>query len=146
VTPSISRRADLGSAPGRFRSSHRAPPTPRRRGNTVIVVEHDMRVVAEADWVIDLGPGAGDASAGGGHGDTGEVSVNAASRTAPFLKSRAGQPGSILSRGWNALCGYSGLAGREPPVWCQVGCVTTFWLYLGAGAQSSNDRGPDAVR
>jgi excinuclease ABC subunit A len=29
-------------------------------GNTVVVVEHDMRVVAGADWVIDIGPGAGD--------------------------------------------------------------------------------------
>jgi len=29
-------------------------------GNTVIVVEHDMRVVAGSDWVIDMGPGAGD--------------------------------------------------------------------------------------
>ncbi len=29
-------------------------------GNTVIVVEHDMRVVAASDWVIDMGPGAGD--------------------------------------------------------------------------------------
>ena len=30
-------------------------------GNTVIVVEHEMRVVADADWVIDVGPGAGEA-------------------------------------------------------------------------------------
>lgn len=29
-------------------------------GNTVIAVEHDMRVVADADWVIDMGPGAGE--------------------------------------------------------------------------------------
>ena len=29
-------------------------------GNTVIVVEHEMRVVAGGDWVIDIGPGAGD--------------------------------------------------------------------------------------
>ena len=29
-------------------------------GNTVVVVEHDMRVVAASDWVIDMGPGAGD--------------------------------------------------------------------------------------
>jgi excinuclease ABC subunit A len=29
-------------------------------GNTVIVVEHDMRVVSVSDWVIDMGPGAGD--------------------------------------------------------------------------------------
>ena len=29
-------------------------------GNTVIVVEHDMRVVAGSDWVMDIGPNAGD--------------------------------------------------------------------------------------
>ena len=28
-------------------------------GNTVVVVEHEMRVVAASDWVIDVGPGAG---------------------------------------------------------------------------------------
>jgi len=28
-------------------------------GNTVVLVEHDMRVVAACDWVIDMGPGAG---------------------------------------------------------------------------------------
>lgn len=32
-------------------------------GNTVVVVEHEMRVVAQADWVVDMGPGAG--AAGG---------------------------------------------------------------------------------
>jgi excinuclease ABC subunit A len=29
-------------------------------GNTVIVAEHDMRVAAQSDWLIDMGPGAGD--------------------------------------------------------------------------------------
>ncbi len=30
-----------------------------RRGNTLVVVEHDPIVIARADWVVDLGPGAG---------------------------------------------------------------------------------------
>jgi excinuclease ABC subunit A len=29
-------------------------------GNSVVVAEHEMRVAAAADWIIDLGPGAGD--------------------------------------------------------------------------------------
>jgi excinuclease ABC subunit A len=36
----------------------------RDRGNTVVVVEHDDQVIRHADWVIDVGPGAG---AAGGH-------------------------------------------------------------------------------
>ena len=28
-------------------------------GNTVVVVEHDMGLVARSDWVVDVGPGAG---------------------------------------------------------------------------------------
>jgi len=56
-------------------------------GNTVVVVEHDMRVVADVDWVIDLGPGAGDA--GGrvvAEGTPEEVAESSTSITAPFLK------------------------------------------------------------
>ena len=55
-------------------------------GNTVIVVEHDMHVVAHADWVIDIGPGAG---AQGGTlvacGTPLEVARAAGSRTAQYL-------------------------------------------------------------
>jgi excinuclease ABC subunit A len=55
-------------------------------GNTVIVVEHDMRVVAASDWVLDMGPGAGDE---GGHvvveGTPAEVAKSRKSRTAPYL-------------------------------------------------------------
>lgn len=56
-------------------------------GNTVIVVEHDMRVVAASDWVIDVGPGAGDE---GGQivmtGSPRELVRHKKSRTAPYLK------------------------------------------------------------
>jgi excinuclease ABC subunit A len=55
-------------------------------GNTVIVVEHDMRVVAASDYVIDIGPGAGEE---GGRvvasGTPADMSRVAASRTAPYL-------------------------------------------------------------
>ena len=58
-----------------------------RSGNTVIVVEHDMRVVAASDWVMDIGPGAGEE--GGfvvASGTPAQVSEASASRTAPHLK------------------------------------------------------------
>jgi excinuclease ABC subunit A len=56
-------------------------------GHSVIVVEHEMRVVAQSDWVIDIGPGAGDK---GGNvvaaGTPEQVADVAESRTAPFLR------------------------------------------------------------
>jgi excinuclease ABC subunit A len=56
-------------------------------GNTVIVVEHDMRVVAGSDWVIDMGPGAGDE--GGkvtAEGEPTRLALSEASQTAPYLQ------------------------------------------------------------
>ncbi|WNG84597.1 excinuclease ABC subunit UvrA [Mycobacterium sp. ITM-2016-00316] len=55
-------------------------------GNTVVVAEHDMGVVAGADHVIDLGPGGGDD--GGTVVATGtprQVAAAKGSRTAPYL-------------------------------------------------------------
>lgn len=56
-------------------------------GNTVVVVEHDMRVVAQSDWVIDIGPGAGDR---GGHivasGTPESVAKETSSKTGPYLR------------------------------------------------------------
>jgi excinuclease ABC subunit A len=61
-------------------------------GNTVIVVEHDMRVVAGSDWVIDIGPGAGEE--GGRVVAAGPPSTvaKAAGRTAPYLARFLGVP------------------------------------------------------
>jgi excinuclease ABC subunit A len=55
-------------------------------GNTVVVAEHDMRIAAAADWIIDLGPGAGDA--GGkvvASGVPRDIATLARSRTAKYL-------------------------------------------------------------
>ena len=64
-------------------------------GNTVIAVEHDMRVLAASDWVIDIGPGAG---ADGGvivaSGTPAQVAKSRASRTAPYLKKALQQDGA----------------------------------------------------
>ncbi|MBA4285086.1 MAG: excinuclease ABC subunit A [Xanthomonadaceae bacterium] len=57
------------------------------RGNTVVVVEHDLRVIVRADWVIDVGPGAG--AAGGTIVATGtpeKVAQSNNSRTAVYLR------------------------------------------------------------
>ena len=56
-------------------------------GHSVIVVEHEMRVVAQSDWVIDIGPGAGDKGGTIVASGTPEAVINVAqSRTAPFLR------------------------------------------------------------
>ena len=56
-------------------------------GNTVIVIEHNLSVIAEADYIVDIGPEAGP---DGGEivavGTPEEVAKNKTSRTAPFLR------------------------------------------------------------
>lgn len=60
-------------------------------GNTVIAVEHKMQVVAHSDWVLDIGPGAGEA--GGqvvAQGTPAQVAQSQESRTAPYLRAALG--------------------------------------------------------
>ncbi|MCD0177323.1 excinuclease ABC subunit UvrA, partial [Deinococcus sp. 14RED07] len=56
-------------------------------GHTVMVVEHDLGVIAASDWVVDLGPGAGE---DGGQivaqGTPEQVARASGSRTAPYLR------------------------------------------------------------
>jgi excinuclease ABC subunit A len=79
----------------------------RDLGNTVIVVEHDEEAIRTADWVVDMGPGAG---VHGGHvvaeGTPEEIMANPASITGQYLTGtrqiplpavrRSGHPGQIL--------------------------------------------------
>ena len=57
-------------------------------GNTVIVVEHHIDVIKNADWIIDLGPGAG---VNGGlmmaEGTPEEIAISQSSITGTFLQS-----------------------------------------------------------
>jgi excinuclease ABC subunit A len=56
-------------------------------GNTVIIIEHNMDVIKNCDWIIDLGPEGGD---GGGTvvaiGTPEQVAVNSRSYTGQYLK------------------------------------------------------------
>jgi excinuclease ABC subunit A len=65
-------------------------------GNTVVVVEHEMRVVAQADWVIDVGPGAG--------GQGGRI---VAAGTPAEVASAAGRTAGYLARALGSMAGSS---------------------------------------
>ena len=74
----------------------------KNEGNTVLLVEHDLDVIRAADYVIDLGPGAG--TLGGrliAAGTPDEIAKSATSVTGPFLakqsQNRVGQVCSVPS-------------------------------------------------
>jgi excinuclease ABC subunit A len=58
-------------------------------GNTLVVIEHNLDVIRAADWIIDLGPGAGEE---GGRvvasGTPGEIAAAPASRTGRWIASK----------------------------------------------------------
>ena len=57
------------------------------QGNTILLIEHNMDIIKNCDWVIDLGPGAGEA--GGkivGEGTPEQLIKKKASKTGTFLK------------------------------------------------------------
>ncbi len=79
------------------------------RGDTVVVIEHNLDVIAAADCVIDLGPEGG---AEGGRvvawGTPEEVARSKASRTAPYLREHLRQKPQVPARRSGAGAPYAG--------------------------------------
>jgi excinuclease ABC subunit A len=73
------------------------------KGNTVIVIEHNLDVIKNADWIIDLGPEGG---SGGGlvvaEGTPEEVAQNAESHTGRFLAPILARTARTVTRGPSA--------------------------------------------
>ena len=74
----------------------------RNQGNTVIVVEHDEEAILEADYVFDLGPGAG---VHGGQvvacGTPSEITANSKSITGQYLSGKKSIPVPSIRRKGN---------------------------------------------
>lgn len=62
-------------------------------GNSVLLVDHDTQILSEADWIVEMGPEAGN---GGGYviaeGTIPEITKNPASRIGPFLAQKTNLP------------------------------------------------------
>lgn len=58
-------------------------------GNSVVLVDHDTQILSEADWIIEMGPGAGE---NGGNviaeGDVKDIIDNSISKIGPFLSNK----------------------------------------------------------
>ena len=60
-------------------------------GNSIVLVDHDVQILKESDWMIEMGPGAGSS---GGHviaqGTLEDIGRSSASKIGPFLTGQAG--------------------------------------------------------
>jgi excinuclease ABC subunit A len=108
-------------------------------GNTVLVVEHDESVIRAADWVVDLGPGAGP---DGGRllveGTPATLDETAGSVTARFLQAVPKTPNGAterLSRSPSALeiVGASEHNLRAVDARFPIGCITCVTGVSGSG-------------
>jgi excinuclease ABC subunit A len=70
----------------------------RDLGNSVLVVEHDELTIAAADWVIDIGPGAGKYGGGGLFEGTPKALLKSATLTGQYLSGRKKVDGEIAKK------------------------------------------------
>lgn len=105
-------------------------------GNSLFVVEHDMDVVRRADWVVDIGPGAGE---GGGRvlysGPVPGLERVEDSATSTYLFGRARPPDHRprTPRGWLRLRGVSRHNLRDVSVDVPLGVLTAVTGVSGSG-------------
>jgi len=91
----------------------------RDAGNSIVLIEHNLEVVARADWVIDMGPLGG---SGGGEvvaaGTPDDIARSPASQTGPHLRSILAQsqsavlPRAVVGAGPTPLARRAGSAAR----------------------------------
>ena len=67
----------------------------RDAGNTIVIIEHNLDVIASADWIIDMGPEGGDA---GGE-------IVACGTPAQIMKSKKSVTGAYLKKHLNSIKG-----------------------------------------
>lgn len=111
----------------------------RDQGNTVVVVEHDEAAVRAADWVVDMGPGAGET--GGrvvAQGTPAEIEANPDSLTGAYLAHRrrvAAPPPAFDPAGarWLRLRGACGRTLKNVDFAVPVGALTVVTGVSGSG-------------
>jgi len=118
----------------------------REAGNSIVIIEHNLEVVACADWVIDMGPEGGD---GGGRivaeGTPAEVAEVAASHTGAALKDilaaiaerEAGRPWTGRSSRPGQLLAAAAAGPRKPNGGASSSAVES--SSVGSGGASSGD-------
>ncbi|GAB4319354.1 MAG: excinuclease ABC subunit UvrA [Candidatus Sumerlaeia bacterium] len=112
----------------------------RDQGNTIIVVEHDEATIRRADWVLDLGPGAG--REGGlivAAGPPAAIAADPASLTGRYLSGAAAiplPPGRRRPRGWLTIEGACQHNLKNVTARFPLGCLTCVTGVSGSGKSS----------
>jgi len=111
----------------------------RDLGNSVLVVEHDESVIRAADWIVDVGPGAGpDGGTIVAEGPPGRIAESPASLTGRRLRGErrasASRPGRLAaSPGWLAIRGPTVHNLRDIDVRIPLGALTCVTGVSGSG-------------
>lgn len=114
----------------------------QKRGNTVIVVEHDEAIMRRADWIVDLGPGAGkDGGRIVAQGPLETVAQHPDSRTGQYLAGRVQIPlpphrRSVQSKRVLSLEGVCTNNLKNITVWFPLGLLVCVTGVSGSGKSS----------